>query len=409
MRLLKESFRWYGPGDCVGLWEVAQSGASGVFTSLHSIPYGEPWSVGEIEERKKLLGECGLDWDAVESLPVSEDIKLRGGDFERHIENYKESIRNLASCGIRRIIYNFMPVLDWIRTDLNYRMPDGSTCLRFDPAQFAAFEIFVLKRAGAESDYSPEIVRAAGNFFSSLTPEGRDRFGKSIIDMFPGCKMGLEVGDVVKMLARYEGFDAERLRENLRLFLDEVLPTAEECGAVLAIHPDDPPFPVLGLPRIASSLEDFEWIFTRCRSESNAMCFCAGSLSSSPRNDLLRMVRRLRRKICAAHLRSTQITPDGGFYESGHLEGGVPMLDIVAELLDEQRGRLARGECEIPFRPDHGRVMAGDLLKAPPDNPGYSYIGRMKGLAELRGLQTACAAFLERDWHSQKNAKGLKQ
>ena len=242
MQALKPGFRWYGDGDEVPLEFIAQSGAESVFTSLHHIPYGEVWSAEEIRARRDKVAEYGLEWDTVESVPVSEDVKLRSGDFERHIENYKATIRNLAECGIKKIIYNFMPVLDWIRTDLHYRLPDGSRCLRFDPVQFAAFEIFVLKRAGAEKNYSRAQLEAAEKFFSALDGDGRRAFERSIIDVFPGCKMGLEIGDVRKMLERYDGIGAAELKSRLKMFLDEVLPVAEECGSILAIHPDDPPW-----------------------------------------------------------------------------------------------------------------------------------------------------------------------
>lgn len=391
MQALKSGFRWYGDGDEVPLEFIAQSGAESVFTSLHNIPYGEVWGVEEIRARRDKVAGYGLEWDTVESVPVSEDVKLRSGDFERHIENYKATIRNLAECGIKKIIYNFMPVLDWIRTDLRYRLPDGSRCLRFDPVQFAAFEIFVLKRAGAEKNYSRAQLGAAEKFFRSLDGEGRRAFERSIIDVFPGCKMGLEIGDVSKMLARYDGIGAAELKSHLKMFLDEVLPVAEECGSILAIHPDDPPFDVLGLPRIASRLSDFEEIFAANPSPSNTICFCTGSLSAGLHNDIPAMLDALRGRIHIAHLRSTQVNPDGSFYEAGHLEGRVPMVKVVRKLMELQDERIGRGGGKIVFRPDHGRDMADDLLKPPTANPGYSYIGRMKGLAEIRGMEAALA------------------
>ncbi len=389
MEKLKEGFRWYGDSDPVPLSFIRQSGASSVFSSLHHIPYGELWSVGEIEKHKGKVAAAGLEWDVVESLPVSEDIKLRSGDYLRHIENYRESIRNLSACGIRKIIYNFMPVLDWIRTDLHYRLPDGSRCLRFDPVQFAAFDIFVLKRSGAAEERSPECVAKAEAFFSSLDGDGKKSFERSIIDVFPGCKMGLEIGDVKKMLARYGGVTPQKLKENLKLFLEDVLPVAEESGAILAIHPDDPPFPVLGLPRIASRVEDFLEMFEACPSASNTVCFCTGSLSAGLHNDLASMVDRLAGRIRVAHLRSTQVEPDGSFFEAGHLEGRVPMVRVVRRLMEIQDKILASGGEKIVFRPDHGRDMADDLSKPPTDNPGYSFIGRMKGLCEIRGVMEA--------------------
>ena len=392
MQKLKEGFRWYGDNDPVPLSYIAQSGATSVYSSLHHIPYGELWTVDEIKKHAAKTAAYGLEWDVVESLPVTEDMKLRTGDFRRHIENYKQSIRNLAECGIRKIIYNFMPVLDWIRTDLHYRLPDGSQCLRFDPVQFAAFDIFVLKRDGAADERSPEQVEKAKVFFDSLDSAQKKAFERSIIDVFPGCKMGLEIGDVRKMLARYDGITPQKLRDNLVEFLKEVTPAAEEVGAILAIHPDDPPFPVLGLPRIASRVEDFREIFEKCPSKANTICFCTGSLSAGIHNDLSYMADALAYRIYIAHLRSTQVNPDGSFFEAGHLEGRVPMVDVVEKLMRLQDKRLAQGGEKIVFRPDHGRDMADDLSKPPTANPGYSFIGRMKGLCELRGVMTALAA-----------------
>ena len=386
--LLEQGFRWYGLRDEVPLQFIRQAGAESVFTSLHDIPYGEVWSVDAILAHKKIVEDAGLTWSAVESLPVSEDIKLRSGDFRRHIENYKTSIRNLAKCGIYIIIYNFMPVLDWIRTDLHYRLPDGSTCLRFDPVQFAAFELFLLKRPDAEKDYTPQQIQKAEAFFKSLSPDGVKKFERSLIDVFPGCSMDFTIDDIRAMLAKYDGIDADKLRENLALFLREVAPVAEEVGAHLAIHPDDPPFDVLGLPRIASRLEDFQKIIAAYDSPANSVCFCTGSLSAGAHNNIPQMLDALKERIFVAHLRSTQRENDGSFFEAGHLEGSVPMPQVVKLLLDLQAKRLAEGGKKIPIRPDHGRDMADDLSKPPTRNPGYSFIGRMKGLAELRGLQT---------------------
>jgi len=389
MEMLKQGFRWYGDNDPVSLDFIRQSGATSVYSSLHHIPYGELWTVEEIEKHKAKAAAHGLEWDVVESLPVSEDMKLRTGDYKRHFENYKESIRNLAKCGIKKIIYNFMPVLDWIRTDLHFRLPDGSRCLRFDPVQFAAFDIFVLKRDGADRERSPEQVAKAKAFFDSLDDAAKKAFERSIIDVFPGCKMGLEIEDVRKMLARYDGYTPQKLKANLVAFLEETTPVAEECGAFLAIHPDDPPFPVLGLPRIASRVEDFLEIFKACPSKANTICFCTGSLSAGLHNDISSMADKLADRIYIAHLRSTQVDADGSFYEAGHLEGRVPMVEVVRKLMKLQDARLKAGGEKIVFRPDHGRDMADDLSKPPTANPGYSYIGRMKGLAEIRGVMKA--------------------
>lgn len=385
--MLEEGFRWYGTKDEVPLDFIRQSGAESVFTSLHDIPYGEVWTKEAILAHKKIVEDAGLKWSAVESLPVSEAIKTRTGDFLRHIENYKISLRNLAECGIKIVIYNFMPVLDWIRTDLHYKLPDGSTCLRFDPAQFAAFELYLLKRDGARNDYTPEQLARAEKFFNSLDADAVRKFERSIIDVFPGCSMDFTIDDIRAMLAKYSAIDADKLRENLALFLKEVCPVADECGAHLAIHPDDPPFDVLGLPRIASRLSDFQKIIAAYDSPANSVCLCTGSLSAGVHNDIPAMIDALKDRIFVVHLRSTQRDPDGSFYEAGHLEGSVPMRNVVEKLLAIQKERIENGGAKIVFRPDHGRDMADDLSKPPTRNPGYSFIGRMKGLAELRGLE----------------------
>ena len=389
MYLCEQTWRWYGPNDPVSLSDIRQAGATGIVNALHHIPNGEVWTIEEIQKRKAIIEEAGLRWSVVESVPVHEHIKTQTGNFQQYIENYKQTIRNLAARGIKNIIYNFMPVLDWIRTDLHYRLPDGSRCLRFDPVQFAAFEIYLLKREGAEKNYTQAQLEAAEKFFESLDGDKRKAFERSIIDVFPGCKMGLEIGDVRKMLAKYDGIDAAKLKTHLKLFLDEVLPVAEEFGSVMAIHPDDPPFDVLGLPRIASRLSDFQEMFAANPSRSNTICFCTGSLSAGLHNDIPQMLDALRDRIYIAHLRSTQVNPDGSFYEAGHLEGRVPMVKVVRKLMELQDERLKSGGNKIVFRPDHGRDMADDLLKPPTANPGYSYIGRMKGLAEIRGVEAA--------------------
>lgn len=383
---LKEGFRWYGKRDHVPLSYIRQSGATDVFTSLHEIPYGEVWTPEAVAAHKKTVEDAGLEWSVVESLPVHEDIKTQAKGWERLVENYKISLNSLAKCGVKVVIYNFMPVLDWIRTDLKFALPDGSRCLRFDSAQFAAFDMFVLKRPGAEENYADETREKAERFFASLTPERVAEFEASIMDVFPGCKMGLRAGDLRRMLAAYEGIDAAKLKKNLADFLREVTPVAAANGQKMAIHPDDPPFDVLGLPRIASRLEDFADITSSCDNSANGIAFCTGSLSAGRQNDIPKMIDALRDKIFVTHLRSTKIEPDGSFYEAGHLEGGVPMPQVVEKLMEIQAERIASGDVPLVFRPDHGRDMADDLEKRYPDNPGYNFIGRMKGLAEIRGL-----------------------
>jgi mannonate dehydratase len=385
---MEESFRWYGPEDPVPLAFIRQAGATAVFTALHQIPYGELWPREAIRERKEILEAAGLRWTAVESVPVHEDIKTGRGDLKRLFANYTGTLRNLAAEGVTTVVYNFMPVLDWIRTDMRHALPDGSECLRFDPVRFAAFEIHVLSRAGAEEEYTPEQRELAAGWFENLDPTARDAFILSIIDVFPGCKMGLSIDDIRAMLARYEHLDADGLRANFSRFLEAVIPVAEEAGMRMAVHPDDPPFPVLGLPRIVSRAGDVEAVFKRVDSPANGLCFCTGSFSARPDNDPVSMANQFAPRIHAVHLRSTQRLPDGSFYEADHLGGSVDMPAVVRVLLDEQDRRRAEGRADwrLAFRPDHGHTMMDDLSRAGATTPGYSCIGRMRGLAELRGL-----------------------
>jgi mannonate dehydratase len=380
--LLQEGFRWYGPNDPVPLEFVRQTGASHVFTALHEIPYGEVGPIEEIRKRKELIESAGLKWTVVESVPVHEDIKTGRGDLARLFSNYADTIIHLAQEGICTVVYNFMPVLDWIRTDKRHKLPDGSECLLFNPVHFAAFEIHALQRPGAHEDYSGETIEACDIWWAELDHAARKRFIQSIIDVFPGLKLGLGLADIRAMLARYDGTTPDRLRENLVRFLEAVVPIAETHGTKLAIHPDDPPFPVLGLPRIVSTELQIAEILSAVESPANGLCFCTGSLSARPDNDLIEMVKRFAPRINAVHLRSTARLPDGSFYEADHLSGSVPMAAIVEQLLIEQD---RRGE-PICFRPDHGHVMLDDLAKTVSLTPGYSCIGRMRGLAELRGL-----------------------
>jgi mannonate dehydratase len=388
LRLLEESFRWFGPGDPVPLSYIRQAGASAVFTSLHQIPYGELWPREAIRERKEQLQAAGLRWTAVESVPVHEDIKTGSGDVERLLENYTGTLRNLAAEGLSLVIYNFMPVLDWVRTDMRHVLPDGSESMHFDPVRFAAFEIHALKRAGAEADYTPAQLGLAAAWWGSLDDAARETFAKTIIDVFPGVKWGLSLDDIRALLARYAHIDATVLRANLARFLEAVIPVAEEVGVRMAIHPDDPPFSVLGLPRIVSTAPDVEAIFQMADSPANGLCFCAGSFSARADNDLPEIVRNFAPRIHAVHLRSTQREPDGSFYEADHLGGSVHMPAVVRALLDEQDRRLAEGRSDwrIPLRPDHGHTMMDDIGKPVGITPGYSCIGRMRGLSELRGL-----------------------
>ncbi len=385
---LDECFRWFGPADPVPLAYIRQAGAGAVFTALHEIPYGEAWPLEAIRERQQLLAAAGLRWEVAESVPVHEDIKTGSGDLARLFENYRVSLRHLGQAGVRTVIYNFMPVLDWVRTDMRHVLPDGSECLRFDPVAFAAFEIHALQRPGAGDGYSPEQVVAAGIWWHSLTEDAQNAFVRDIIDVFPGCKLGLGLDDIRRMLARYAGIGREALFASLSRFLDAVLPAAEEAGVRLAIHPDDPPFSVLGLPRIVCDASDLGRIFAISSSPSHGLCFCTGSLGALAGNDLPGMARQLAPRIHSVHLRSTRREESGAFHESDHLEGSFSMPEVVKALLDELDRRRADGReyWQIPMRPDHGHTMMDDLGKAVPLTPGYSAIGRMRGLAELRGV-----------------------
>lgn len=395
--MMKETMRWYGPEDSVSLVDIRQSGATGVYTSLHQIPYGDLWPREEIRTRKEMLDAAGLEWVAVESVPVHEDIKTRSGDYLKYIDNYKQTIRNLAAEDVDVVIYNFMPVLDWVRTDLAWRLEDGSECLHFDPVKFAAFDVYQLQREGAEGDYTEAQLDAAKAFIDGLDESGREEFCTSIIDVFPGTKLGLSLDDLRAMLAAYADIDRAGLKRNMELFLQEVVPVAEQCGVRMGIHPDDPPYTILGLPRILSCEEDVQDLLAMVDSPANGLCFCTGSFSPRADNDLPGMIKRYGDRIHAVHLRSTQRHEDGSFYEADHLAGSVDMYAVVRALMEEmeQRRRQDREDWKLSFRPDHGHTMLDDLKKSAPDNPGYSAIGRLRGLAELRGLQVGIARSLE--------------
>lgn len=386
--LLEEGFRWFGPADPVPLSHIRQTGAHAVFNSLHEIPYGELWPIEAIQERKSLIQEAGLDWRIVESVPVHEDLKTGSGNLQGLLDNYCQTLRHLASEGIRTVVYNFMPVLDWIRTDMNWTLPSGARCLRFNPVHFAAFELFALKRPGATKDYSDEQQAAAEEWWQSVDVKTQEQFIQSVIDVFPGVKWGLSLDDIRQMLNRYRGIGPEQLRVNLDRFLNAVIPVAESVGVRMAIHPDDPPFPVLGLPRIVSTADDIDAIFSMVDSPANGLCFCSGSFSARADNDLVAMAKRFGPRIHAAHLRNTQRNEDGSFHEGGHLDGSADMPGIVHALLQEQDRRQTEGRADwqIAFRPDHGHVMLDDLEKPVVITPGYPAIGRLRGLAEIRGL-----------------------
>jgi len=378
----QHTMRWFGPGDPVSLRDIRQSGATGVITALHQYAPGEIWPVEAIRERQELIMEAGLEWSVVESVNVHEDIKRRLGNYTLYTENYKMTLRNLAACGIKVVIYNFMPVIDWVRTDLYFTTEDGSKSMYFEKAAFEAFDLFVLKRPEAEKEYTPEAIAKAKKRFERMTQMELDVLLSVMLAGLPGSDDHYTLDQILIDLGKYKGIDSGILRQHLKLFLQDVCPTAEELGIKLAIHPDDPPFPVLGLPRITSTEADLMYIMEAVPSDSNGICFCTGSLSARPDNDLPGMAARLGKKIFVTHLRSTQRDEEGNFFEANHLEGSVDMYLVMKNLII---GILESGET-IPLRPDHGHQMMDDLNK-PQKHFGYSAIGRMRGLAELRGLE----------------------
>jgi mannonate dehydratase len=391
---VEQSWRWFGPGDVVKLHAIRQAGASGVVTALHDSPYGEVWSVDEIKARQALIAadpSLGLHWNVVESLPVHERVKLGEGDLTAIFDNYRASMRNLAACGIKIICYNFMPAVDWTRTQLYHALPGGGRALRFNIHEFAAFECFMLKRRGAEADYPENVLRRARAWFDRSSQGDRDRLISTIMTGLPGAFDRYDIEGLQRMLDRYHGITADVLHDHLARFLREVVPTAEECGMRLAIHPDDPPRPLMGLPRIVSSATDFERILAAVDSPANGLTFCTGSLGAGVANDVPDMAQRFAERTHFVHLRNVRKEPDGSFEEAEHLAGDTDMFAVVETFLREQARRREQGDAmwRLPFRPDHGHELLDDVGKQ--SFPGYSAIGRLKGLAELRGLMMGIA------------------
>ena len=392
----EQTWRWFGPYDTTTLTEIKQTGATGIVRALHEIPIGTVWPVDKIKAHKKKIEDAGFRWSVVESVPIHEDVKRQQGNFGKWIENYKQSIRNLSECGIDTICYNFMPVLDWTRTSLQHPMGDGSTGLRFDEIAHAAFDVFILKRPGAEEEYSGHVIQAAEDYVKNLDENETKKLTETILAGLPGSEEGYSYEEFREMLRTYDGITADDLQSNLIHFLEEIIPVAEKTGIRMAIHPDDPPFPLFGLPRIVSTEENARTLIEAVDSPYNGLTFCTGSYGARADNDLPKMVESLGHRINFIHLRSVKHESGRSFHEANHLEGDGNLVQVMKALILEQHRRKKEGRADlnIPMRPDHGHQMLDDLKKE--TFPGYSCIGRMRGLAELRGVEMGIRAGLEK-------------